>query len=218
MKFELFCYRDWAIKCARETITLLPSIDISIKDKFSIPLEEDSSETILIFIGWSDIIPSHIIKTFPCFCIHPSALPQYRGGSPIQNQIIDGVINSKVTLFKMSEGIDEGDIYDSHPILLDGYLNDVMLKISTISSVLINNLISDYTSGKKMKLTPQDNSKATLCKRRKPSESIINVKDLNKYSAKDIYNMVRCLQPPYPVLELKFDDDSLLVLNSVSLR
>ena len=44
----------------------------------------------------------------------------------------------------MSEGIDEGDIYASHPILLDGYLDEIMLKISTVSSILVNKLISDF--------------------------------------------------------------------------
>ena len=42
--------------------------------------------------------------------LHPSPLPKYRGGSPIQNQIINGESKSAVTLFKINNKIDQGDI------------------------------------------------------------------------------------------------------------
>ena len=42
--------------------------------------------------------------------LHPSSLPQYRGGSPIQNQIIDGIKESEVCIFKMEKEIDSGQI------------------------------------------------------------------------------------------------------------
>ena len=51
-----------------------------------------------------------IIKEYYSVMLHPSSLPKYRGGSPIQNQIINGEKISAVTLFKMNEKIDQGDI------------------------------------------------------------------------------------------------------------
>ena len=43
--------------------------------------------------------------------LHPSPLPKFRGGSPIQNQIIRGKKISAVTIFKINKIIDGGDIY-----------------------------------------------------------------------------------------------------------
>jgi len=51
-------------------------------------------------------VPIELIDEYDCYCIHPSDLPKYRGGSPIQNQIIDGVKDSAVTLFKMDYDLD----------------------------------------------------------------------------------------------------------------
>ena len=50
--------------------------------------------------------------------LHPSPLPKYRGGSPIQNQIIRGVVDSMVTIFVMNDKIDAGDIIAQSPFLL----------------------------------------------------------------------------------------------------
>ena len=61
--------------------------------------------------------------------LHPSPLPKYRGGSPIQNQIINGEKNSAVTLFKMTRNLDDGDIYKQIPFSLKGSLDDIFNRI-----------------------------------------------------------------------------------------
>jgi len=42
--------------------------------------------------------------------VHPSVLPLYRGATPLQSQIFDGVMDSGVTIIAMDAGIDTGDI------------------------------------------------------------------------------------------------------------
>lgn len=54
------------------------------------------------------------------FNVHPSALPRYRGCSPIFNVIRNGERESAVSLQKIACGIDEGDIWASYPLSLDG--------------------------------------------------------------------------------------------------
>ena len=66
----------------------------------------------IVFIyGWSWIISNKIIDKFLCICLHPSKLPLFRGGSPIQNQILRGINKSAVSIFKMNKYIDRGDIF-----------------------------------------------------------------------------------------------------------
>ncbi len=42
--------------------------------------------------------------------VHPSLLPLYRGATPLQSQIRDGVVESGVTIILMNAGMDTGDI------------------------------------------------------------------------------------------------------------
>lgn len=112
MKVACVSYRDWALKIYDE-IAKLDNIETMI-----IRSEEDYNEDdiinfnpdMILFYGWSQIIKSSILKNFKCIMLHPAPLPKYRGGTPIQNQIIRGEIKSAVTLFLMDEGIDTGDI------------------------------------------------------------------------------------------------------------
>lgn len=46
--------------------------------------------------------------------VHPSLLPLYRGATPLQAQIFDGVVQSGVTIIAMDAGIDTGDIVLQH--------------------------------------------------------------------------------------------------------
>ena len=64
----------------------------------------------LLFYGWSNMVSDKLINTKKCIMLHPSKLPLFRGGSPIQNQIIRGVNRSAVTLFRMNKNIDQGNI------------------------------------------------------------------------------------------------------------
>ena len=87
----------------------------------------------ILFYGWSWKIKD-IYEKYKSFMLHPSPLPRYRGGSPLQNQIISGEKNSAVTIFKINEILDGGDIYFQKKMSLNGSLNqifDKMVKIGT---------------------------------------------------------------------------------------
>ena len=52
---------------------------------------------LIFFPDWSWIIPNEIVQKYQCVCFHESNLPKFRGGSPIQNQIIRGIKKTKTT-------------------------------------------------------------------------------------------------------------------------
>jgi methionyl-tRNA formyltransferase len=195
----IFCaYREWAIN-------IVNKID---KSSFQYKLISDNKDIknqicnfdpdIIFFIGWSWIIPDEIINKYNSICIHPSELPKYRGGSPIQNQIIDGLDKSAVTLFKMNSELDAGDIIFQKELNLEGDLNDILNRIETISVELINIIINKLSKNEQLIYFKQDESQMTYSKRRKPEDSEITMSDLQNQTAKQIYDKVRCLQDPYP--------------------
>ena len=55
---------------------------------------------------------------FGCINIHASLLPKYRGAAPIQQAVIDGEKESGVTIQKMGEGLDTGDMISKAVVVL----------------------------------------------------------------------------------------------------
>jgi len=151
-----------------------------------------------LFYGWSWMVKKEIVKDFLCLCLHPSPLPKYRGGSPIQNQIINGEKNSAVTVFRMTDGIDNGDIYMQKPISLRGDINHIFRRMVQKGSLITKRLINDTEKGK-LKFIPQkDLAKNPPSKRRLPEDSKIKLEMLKKMNFVDVNNLIRGLLFPYP--------------------
>ena len=54
---------------------------------------------IIFFIHWSKKISKNIYLKNLCIQFHASDLPKFRGGSPVQNQILSNIKNTKLTAF-----------------------------------------------------------------------------------------------------------------------
>ena len=68
---------------------------------------------VIVVIAYGKIIPQSILNLAPLGCInvHASLLPAYRGAAPIQWAVLNGEEKSGVTIMKVGEGLDTGDIY-----------------------------------------------------------------------------------------------------------
>ena len=113
MKTIVICsYREWSETISNNLLNEFEKsakfIKINNKEEFSKLIKDEIRVDLYLFIGWSEIISKNIVDKNMCFCLHPSLLPKYRGGSPIQHQMINLEKQSGVTIFKMNEGIDEG--------------------------------------------------------------------------------------------------------------
>lgn len=157
----------------------------------------------IFFVFWSWKIPDKIIENYDCISFHTAPLPKYRGGSPIQNQILDGKTKSKVTAFRTSYELDKGDIFLQEPISLEGDLKDIFGRISASIISMIKKILTN-----KIRPHPQ-RGKPTYCKRRTPEQSEL---DLSK-SARYNYNLVRALNmKPYPHAFVKCGDGKKLYI------
>jgi len=169
------------------------------------------------FYGWSWLVPEEIFKNHDCICLHPSPLPKYRGGSPLQHQIIAGEKDSAVTLFKISSGLDSGPIYYQEKFSLEGPLSLVFDRIVDVGSKLTLQLIEDY-SNNKIKLVEQNELEATTYKRRKPHESELTPQMLKNMTSIEIFNFIRALDDPYPNAYIQSKEGNKIFLKSCSLE
>jgi len=192
----LFCgYRDWSLKLYQKLSEKYDNV-IIIKSpkKLTYSFVKKLNPEFIFFPDWSWIIPQTITNNYKCVCLHESNLPKFRGGSPLQNQIIRGITKTKTTAFFMSNGIDEGDIILQRNLSLKGTIEDIFLRMIENDFKIIVKIISGKYTIKKQKGNP------TLFKRRKPEES--ELKNLN-FSKKYLYDFIRMLDNPYPNAFLK---------------
>jgi len=187
----LFCaHREWAKilyqKLSKRYKSILLLTDHS---KLTPKYLKKISPKYIFFPDWSWIIPKEIVNNYNCVCIHESNLPKFRGGSPIQNQIIRGIKKTKSTAFFMTEGLDDGDILIQKSLSLEGSLEKIFERMIKNDYDMIVSIIKGNYKRKKQK------SKPTIFKRRKPEQS--EIKHLN-FSKKYLYDFIRMLADPYP--------------------
>jgi len=204
MKILCVGYRKWAL-------SIYDKLKCNSNHEFYIIKSEidfDESKVknyrpdIILFYGWSKIVKKNIIENYNCIMLHPSPLPKYRGGSPIQNQIINDEKKSAVSLFLMGEGLDDGPILKQKRYSLKGNLSDIFNRIIKIGYSLTMEILNEG-------LNPieQNHSKATIFKRRKSEESEITIEEIQNKPARYLYNKVRMLQDPYPNAFIRAGDN-----------
>ena len=159
------------------------------KENLTISKIQNIDPKFIFFPDWSWIVPNEIIKNYRCICIHESNLPKFRGGSPLQNQIIRGIKKTKSTAFLMNEKIDAGKILLKKELSLDGTLDEIFLRMENNNYDLITKIIQG-----KYKLTSQKGI-PSFFNRRTPSQS--ELKNLN-HSKLYLHNFIRMLSDPYP--------------------
>ena len=196
MKIACIGYRDWAINIYSKLKNQYTDHQFLIQgsqEEYNEAEIEAFNPSIILFYGWSKIIPNHLLDTYKCLMLHPSPLPKYRGGSPIQNQIIRGEIDSAVTIFIMDEGIDTGPILKQDYLCLAGSLKEIFKRIETIGFNLTCEIFEEGFSKRE-----QNDSESSYFKRLKPEMSELTIEELSEESAEYLYNKIRMLQDPYP--------------------
>jgi methionyl-tRNA formyltransferase len=210
MKILAIGYRDWAIDIYKNL--LKEKIKIKILKKKSISLKEikEYNPDLILFYGWSKKVSNTIVQNFKCIMLHPSKLPNFAGGSPIQNQIIRNVRKSAVTLFVMNEKIDHGNILIQKEFSLLGELDEIFNRIIKIGTLLTLNILKKNYKQKKIKITK-------VYKRRKPQQSEITLREFKFSNANYLYNKIRMLQDPYPNAFIKTIDGKKLYIQKASI-
>ena len=145
---------------------------------------------IFIIADYGNIIPVNLLnipKILP-IGVHPSLLPLYRGPAPIEQVLLDGKEETGVTLFKVNERVDAGDIVLQHKVLID-YNDDFFVlsrKLAEESVILLIEAFdkinrSDYV------LDPQDENLVTFTSKLRKSDGRIDWQS----SAEIIRNLIR---------------------------
>ncbi|MBR9703521.1 hypothetical protein GOV10_05760 [Candidatus Woesearchaeota archaeon] len=185
-------------------------LDMKNKSLLKEYLDEHKPDLALCY-SWSYMIPEDVVDNYFCVCLHPSMLPKYRGGSPIQNQMMAGEDKGGVTLFKMAAGMDDGNILKQQEMSLLGNLSEVLCRMANIGTDLSLEMINEYNKGTLVEYA-QNHDEATYCKRKKKAESKIEQEDMA--TSRILHDKIRSLQDPYPNAYVESDSGRLYVQRS----
>ena len=214
MRIACISYREWALEIYDEISrrTNHTVLIIRNKEQYDDGVLLDFKPDLALFYGWSWKVSANVIEKIKCIMLHPSHLPKYRGGSPIQNQIIAGETHSAVTLFLMNDEMDAGDIIAQEQFSLGGHLKEILHRITKTGLKLTLQILDQgYTP------TPQDHSQATFCSRRKLEESELTLDELKNYDSHYLFNKIRMLEDPYPNAFIQTLDGKRLIIKRAEL-
>lgn len=204
-------YRDWAISIYKNLSKNKIKIKIFKKKNISLKEINKYNPDIILFYGWSKKVSNGIVEKYKCVMLHPSKLPDFAGGSPLQNQIIRNIKKSAITLFVMNKKIDQGNIIAQKMIMLTGDLRDIFNRIVKTGTLLSLNIIKKNYIEKKIKVNK-------IYKRRSPSQSEITLEEIKTKNAIYLYNKIRMLQDPYPNAYIKTFDGKKLYIQKASIK
>ena len=160
-----------------------------LRDREAIDSVTSQECDFIVVAAYGQILPKEILSHAPCINLHASILPKYRGASPIQQALLNGDEKTGVTAMLMDEGLDTGDILkiaecDIEP---DETAPQLFQKLTNIAAELTIEVLNEFET---LTPIPQDEAKATHCKKISKQDGLVAFED-----AKTIYNKYRAFTP-----------------------
>lgn len=168
----------------------------------------------LFIIGWSQIAKNKLLLAPKKGCIgmHPTLLPKGRGRAAIPWAILKKLPKTGVTMFKLDEGVDTGDIISQIEIPLNENItatelyelvNDAHIKLITKN---MKKIIED-----KITLIKQDENLATEWNGRTPKDGEI----FENMSVEEALCLIRATTKPYPGAFVKKGDKKIIIWKAI---
>jgi methionyl-tRNA formyltransferase len=151
----------------------------------------------IFFLHWNWMVSIEIWSRHECVCFHMTDVPYGRGGSPLQNLIVSGHAETKVTALRMVDEMDAGPVYGKRAMSLEGRAEDIYLRAGDLCWEMIVWLISNEP-------VPIDQKgEVTKFIRRKPEQSVLP----DQGDLAQVFDHIRMLDAPtYPLAFIDYGD------------
>ncbi len=166
---------------------------------------------LLIVVAYGQMLPPEALEIPPlgCLNLHPSLLPKYRGAAPIAWPILNGDPQTGVTIMKMDETLDTGDIITQEttsisPTETEGELHN---RLAQLGAQLLARTLPKYLKGD-ITLRPQNHQHATYARKLARRDGEIDW----RRPATELANQIRGLHPrPGTFSHLQKHNESLTI-------
>ena len=154
---------------------------------------EEMNPDIIVVVAYGRILPPYVLEypRFGCINIHGSILPKYRGAAPIQRAILAGEKEMGVTIIKMAEGIDTGDMYAKASFdATTGNFEQIHDKLADLGAELVLETMAALENGTAV-AEPQDDALSTYAAKIEKADRILDFST----TAEEIVNKIRAFSP-----------------------
>jgi methionyl-tRNA formyltransferase len=142
---------------------------------------------VIACVAYGRVIPGAVLAmpALAAINLHPSMLPAYRGASPIQSAIADGLRTTGVTVMHLAEELDAGDIILQRPVEIgpEETAGELERRLAEIGAEMMVEAIDLLARGAAPRI-PQDPAHATYVGKiekesgaidwRRPAHAIVN--------------------------------------------
>ena len=166
-----------AVKLKAEELGIKTFQPPDVNSRDSIEFLKKINADLFIVASFGQIM-SKVVLGLPklhCLNIHASLLPEYRGAAPINRAIANGEKETGVTIMRMNEKMDEGDIALKDTLSIGEQDDAIALteKLSAKGAGLLLDAIN-LIKENKAEFKAQDNSKATYAPKLKKQDGCID--------------------------------------------
>jgi methionyl-tRNA formyltransferase len=163
---------------------------------------------VMVVVAYGLILPKAVLALpkFGCLNVHASILPKYRGASPIQSAILQGDLQSGVTIMQMDVGLDTGDmcLVETCPIDASDTSQSLHDKLSELGADALLQVLQQLTD-QTATFIPQDNNQATYAAKIQKSDAQINW----QLSANTLCQQIRAYNP-WPISYCSLADGKIM--------
>lgn len=209
-KYLIATIKSWNIRNFSRLKKIFPDSDflmVNKRDELTLSLLKSYKPKYVFFPHWSWIIPKEIYSNYNCVVFHMTDLPFGRGGSPLQNLLVRGIYNTKISAIKACPGVDTGPVYFQETIdISEGNADEILTRVSDI---VFTKMIPRFLEEELLPV--EQDGKVVSFKRRKPEESEIP----DGLSQRQIYDYIRMLDGEgYPTAFKRYDGGRIYFTNA----
>ncbi len=137
--------KPWSRSVYDEQISLLPGEwrYVGSPGELSAAMVREFAPDYIFFLHWSWKVPQEIVENFECVCFHMTDVPYGRGGSPLQNLILRGHRETKLSALRMTSEFDAGPVYFKEPMSLEGNAEEIYVRAAQLSGKMIERFLRE---------------------------------------------------------------------------
>lgn len=148
---------------------------------------------VIVVVAFGQILRRDVLELprFGCLNFHPSMLPKYRGAAPVQRAVLEGVVDSGLTIMRLVKQLDAGPILLQRPWRMDPARNaeQLLAEAGELGAPMLMEVLSRLETG--LKWTEQDETAVTFAPPLTKADGKLRFAE----SAMQVVSRIRAVQP-----------------------
>jgi len=95
-------------------------LDVSTNIDDLLDVQAEAPIDVAVVVAYGRLIRMNVLTKIPMVNIHFSKLPRWRGAAPVERALLAGDESTAVTIMTVAEALDEGDVWASQNVAIEG--------------------------------------------------------------------------------------------------